>query len=600
MSPETTSRSPARARHRSIARAFRAVASLAVATTIALASAPAAAQQRTFHLDRLEIPGGPQDGIAMFRPQTEQRATFYGQLALGYSLRPLRTSNITSDRAVLRQSRSSVIQDQFTVYGAAGVHLLDRLAVGVSFPITLVQTGGNPTYPPASITGPAGRRTTAVDTSGPSVSDLRLDLRGVVARSNDRRSALGLGVSVFAPTGNGSSTNFGGDGQTTGMLMVSGETAVKSVILVANTGLHFRPRNSINDPVNNSGLGIGNEWRWSLGAFLPLKDAKYRLGLSVLGQTGIESDTTILGDTVFTKRNTPLEWQAEGRMKFGPGDSWWAGLGLGTRILNGYGAPDLRTVALIGTTWSLADSDARSPEEKSKRRAKWRSEGGRDSDGDGIPDDLDACPSEPEDHLGSEPNDGCPAPADRDGDGIPDEMDKCPDQPEDKDGIDDGDGCPEDDADNDGIVDTVDACPKEPGGKNTDAKKNGCPQFIKVDGSVVRIMQQVHFATGSTRILPDSFPMLQEIANLMKANRGIAKLAIDGHTDNKGGADMNKKLSQGRSDSVKTWLSQHGVEPARLEARGYGLEKPIEDNATAEGRAKNRRVEFNILDEKQQ
>ena len=134
-------------------------------------------------------------------------------------------------------------------------------------------------------------------------------------------------------------------------------------------------------------------------------------------------------------------------------------------------------------------------------------------------------------------------PPDRDGDGIPDQYDKCPDVPEDKDGIDDGDGCPEDDADNDGIPDAQDACPKEPGQKNTDPKKNGCPTFIKVEGNVVRILQQVHFATGSATILPESFPMLQEIANLLKANKGIKRMSIEGHTDNRGSADLNKKLS---------------------------------------------------------
>jgi outer membrane protein OmpA-like peptidoglycan-associated protein len=188
-------------------------------------------------------------------------------------------------------------------------------------------------------------------------------------------------------------------------------------------------------------------------------------------------------------------------------------------------------------------------------------------------------------------------PPDRDNDGIPDQYDKCPDVPEDKDGIDDGDGCPEDDADNDGIADAVDACPKEPGSKNTDPKKNGCPSFIKVEGNVVRILQQVHFAYGSATILPESFPMLQEITNLLKANKDIKRMSVEGHTDNRGAADLNKKLSGDRANSVMNWLVQHGIEPGRLEAHGYGMEKPIEDNGTDDGRAKNRRVEFKIVSE---
>jgi outer membrane protein OmpA-like peptidoglycan-associated protein len=188
-------------------------------------------------------------------------------------------------------------------------------------------------------------------------------------------------------------------------------------------------------------------------------------------------------------------------------------------------------------------------------------------------------------------------PADRDGDGIPDMSDKCPDQPEDKDGIQDADGCPEDDADHDGIPDAQDACPLEPGQPSPDPKRNGCPQFIKLEGSSVRILQPVHFAYNSATILPDSFPMLQEIANLLKVNPQIKRMAIEGHTDDRGPADYNMNLSQSRASSVSRWLSEHGVEAGRLEAHGYGKTKPIADNATDEGRTANRRVEFKIVTE---
>lgn len=573
-----------------------AAAGVAVAA-VALASAkPAAAQAKTFHLDRLEVPGAPDDGIALFRPATNQRNIFYGQLALGYSLRPLKVRNITNDTSVLaRTDRTSVIQDQFTVYGSAGFQLLDRATFGVTFPWSPVQTGGNPDYGTGNVQGPGQRGTTLIKPGGPSASDLRLDFRGTILRSDDRKSAFGAQLSIFAPTG--TQTNLGGDNGTAAMIMFTGEHTVKFITLAANLGVHFRPRHAINDPAGGSGLGIGNEWRWALGGFIPIKDGKYRLGATIFGSTGIESDN-IIGDTFFKKENTPIEWQVEGRMKFGPSDHWWVGAGGGSRLfVNAYGAPDLRVVALIGTYVPILDSDAKSPERKAEMRARWREQRLSDRDHDGIPDDIDACPDEAEDHLGNDPNDGCPMPPDRDGDGIPDQYDKCPDTPEDKDGVDDGDGCPEDDADQDGIADAVDACPKEPGQKNTDPKKNGCPSFIKVEGNVVRIMQQVHFATGSATILPESFPMLQEISNLLKANKGIKRMSIEGHTDNRGSAELNKRLSGDRAASVMTWLTQHGVENNRLESHGYGLEKPIETNDTDAGRAANRRVEFKILDE---
>ena len=127
-----------------------------------------------------------------------------------------------------------------------------------------------------------------------------------------------------------------------------------------------------------------------------------------------------------------------------------------------------------------------------------------DRDGDGIKDNVDQCPDEPEDMDGFEDQDGCPDPdndkdgvvdsrdrcpnvpgppenngcpidADRDGDGIPDSKDKCPDDPEDRDGFEDDDGCPELDNDKDGIPDNDDKCPNEPETKNGFQDEDGCP-----------------------------------------------------------------------------------------------------------------------------
>lgn len=566
------------------------------ATVTVCGAGTAQAQQKTFGLDRLMVPGGPDDGIAIFRPATQPRNILFGQLAIGYSLRPLRTRNVTTDPGTLGRSATAVIQDQLAVYGTVGFQLLDRATFAVSFPFYPFQTGENPRYqgPGPGGGGPPG--TTTVSTEGPASGDVRLDFRGTLWRTEDRRTAFGAQISVFAPSG--TTTNFGGDGGTAAMALVNFEHTIKFITLVANTGLHFRPRHAINSARTNQGLGIGNEWRWALGAFVPIKDGKFRVGATIFGQTGVESDETILGDTTFTKQNTPIEWMAEGRMRFGPSDHWWLGAGAGSRLfLNAYGSPDFRIVALVGTYIPIFDSDAKSPERKAELRAKWKRERESDRDHDGIPDDIDACPDDAEDHLGNDPNDGCPMPPDKDGDGVPDQYDKCPNEPEDKDGIDDGDGCPELDADTDGIPDAQDACPRVPGKPSTDPKKNGCPTFISVGTDVVRVLQQVHFAFGTAQILPESFPVLTEVGDYLKSNKAIKKMSIEGHTDNRGSADLNKTLSAARAQAVMNWLVQHGVEANRLEAHGYGLEKPIETNDTDEGRAKNRRVEFKILEE---
>jgi OOP family OmpA-OmpF porin len=556
-----------------------------------LASGSARAQQPTFHLDRLEVPGSPDDGVALFRPVTQERAIVYAQLGLGLSVNPLRMSDIiTHDSVTLRQSQSIAISNQFSTYMSAGFELLDRLTLGVTMPIAWEEAGNLPNPTP----GFNPQAYTTYSTSGVAVGDLRLDARYVIARSEDRRWAVGGQLSVFAPTGAGSTTNFGGDGGNVELMpMVTGEfTPVHFLTLVANTGFHFRSDNSINDPA-----GKQAEWRWAVGAFLPLAGGKYRLGGTIFGQTGIKSDPTV-GNTAFTRQNSPIEYDIEGRMRLPMAgwEHWYVGLSGGSLIAPGYGAPDLRVVALVGTYFVIEDTNPHSPDARARLRHSI-SQSSKDTDGDGIPDDVDACPTVPEDHKDPDPNDGCPAPSDRDGDGIPDDIDKCPDQPEDFDGIDDEDGCPEDDADHDGIPDTVDACPKEPGQPDPDPKKNGCPKFIHLEGSTVRVLQQVHFQTGSATILPDSFPMLTEIAQLLKATPAIKKMMIECHTDNRGDAAMNLDLSKRRAASVKAWLVQHGIEVDRLASEGYGLTRPITTNDTVEGRAANRRVEFKITQE---
>jgi outer membrane protein OmpA-like peptidoglycan-associated protein len=559
-----------------------------------LCASPAYAQQATFHLDRLEVWGAPDDGIGIVRPDTNDKPVFFGQLALGYSINPLHTATLTNDTATLKASSGAVVAGQFTEYGTVGFEFLDRFTVAATLPVT-EEYGQNPNYQEGGGTG----SDTVVANAG-TTADVRIDARAVALRTRDRRGALGADFSLRVP--NGGADNFGGDSQVTAMLMVTAEYRFHvfkdfDVIGVVNTGIDFRPNRWLNNPtLPSGGIGIGDEWRWAVAGYVPLHGDKYRLGLAIFGQTGIENNGNI-GNTIFNGSNTPLEWQAEGRMRFGRFDRLWAGVGLGSRLDLAYGAPDFRIVALAGIYVPLLDSEAGSPQAKVEQRHRRRDEHMVDTDHDGIPDDIDACPTEPEDHLGSDPNDGCPLPPDRDGDGIPDQYDKCPDVPEDKDGVEDADGCPETDADHDGIPDAVDACPKEPGLPSPDPKKNGCPQFIKVEGSIVHILQQVHFATASTTILPDSFPMLSEIANLLKSNQAIKRMSIEGHTDDRGAADYNMKLSDGRAASVRTWLIQHAVEAGRLESHGYGKTRPIEDNATEAGRLANRRVEFKILEE---
>ena len=219
----------------------------------------------------------------------------------------------------------------------------------------------------------------------------------------------------------------------------------------------------------------------------------------------------------------------------------------------------------------------------------------RDSDGDGVYDDLDKCPGTP---AGVQVDkDGCPL--DTDGDGVYDYLDKCPGTPA---GVQvDKDGCPLD-TDGDGVYDYIDKCPGTPAGVKVD--KDGCPfpvvQKAKPEAASAmekaivekgRITLNVEFDTNKATIRKGSVQEIGNLAAVLKKYPDL-KILIEGHTDNVGGAKPNEKLSQRRADAVRNYLvEKYGIEASRLTAKGFGLTKPIASNATKEGRQKNRRVE---------
>ena len=214
-----------------------------------------------------------------------------------------------------------------------------------------------------------------------------------------------------------------------------------------------------------------------------------------------------------------------------------------------------------------------------------------DNDKDGLADTSDKCPNEPEDKDKFEDEDGCPDP-DNDTDGIADATDKCPIDPEDKDAFEDEDGCPDADNDKDGVLDAADRCPNEPGPPDNE----GCPkkfQHIVVTQEKIELKQKIFFDTNKATIQPRSFGLLDEIGSVLKS-RPTMTVRIEGHTDSRGKRAHNMQLSQARAESVRQHLVGLGIDSARMEAKGYGPDQPIETNKTVAGREKNRRVEFII------
>ena len=324
----------------------------------------------------------------------------------------------------------------------------------------------------------------------------------------------------------------------------------------------------IRQPTAIDALQVGSEFTYGAGAEVTILPDTLLLTTEVVGRIS----PTFLGSSA---NEFPLE--ANVALK------WFTGpivlvIGTGTGLVPDYGAPDVRAFAAVGFF---------------KRE--------NDRDKDGILDVDDKCPDEPEDKDGFQDADGCPDP-DNDGDGILDAADKCPNEAEDKDGWQDQDGCPDPDNDNDGILDAKDECPNDPETINGFEDEDGCPdeankkKLVVVKREKIEINDKIYFAYDSDLILPKSYDLLDNVAQVINDHKEIPAIFIEGHTDSDGRDDYNLELSDRRAKSVLRYLADKGVEGARLKAKGFGETNPIASNATEEGKAQNRRVEFRIVD----
>lgn len=188
------------------------------------------------------------------------------------------------------------------------------------------------------------------------------------------------------------------------------------------------------------------------------------------------------------------------------------------------------------------------------------------------------------------------AQADRDGDGVVGSLDACPDQPETVDGFTDGDGCPELDGDGDGVAFERDACPTEAILASQDPRtSDGCPHVVELAGDRLAIVDAVFFKEGRAELLPSVDPILLAVSEAIRAHPEIPMFLVEGHANTDGPDAYNQRLSEARAAAVTRWLAQHGVDPQRLVARGYGEARPLLPADAPEALAMNRRVEFRVL-----
>lgn len=506
-----------------------------------------------------------------------------------------------------------------------------RLQVGLGLPVAIYQRSNLSLLTDAGVGGAI---------TAPVASFALGDLRGmakytVLDEATSRLLSLAVSLEARAPTGNRQA--FFGDGPMV-IPSVLASRRIGPARLDLNIGYVVRGQGQYLQLVAHDALAYGVGATIDLPKLGPVDDWKALVELDGQLPRGLDPSSV--------RYRAPLEARAGVRAHLWR--SLYAELGAGAGIApnSGYGREAFRVFGGLRWDVTFADRDGdgipddedRCPDTPGQARFAGCPDGDSDgdgipdkddhcptvagpkelhgcpdSDGDGVPDDLDKCPKV----AGPKEQNGCP---DSDHDGIPDDLDKCPNTP----GPKDLSGCPEGDSDGDGVPNDVDQCPNEPGPKELDGcmdsdndgipdvedkcpkaagppQTDGCPvknaPYVVLQSKRLELKLGINFDTGKDTIKSESLPVLDEVVQILSGHAEIKKVRVEGHTDNVGGAAMNKDLSQRRAQSVVRYLVGKGVAKERLTARGYGPERPVASNRTALGRAKNRRVEFTLLDE---
>jgi outer membrane protein OmpA-like peptidoglycan-associated protein len=487
--------------------------------------------------------------------------------------------------------RTAVVGHVITMDVGANVVLWNRVRLGATLPVLFYNEGESATLRGQPLSSPADQQ---------GVGDLRFGLDGRLFGTADSPFTLALGGRVWLPTG--SPASYTGDGFVRIGPRLAAAGKIGHFVYAANVGVVVRnPKSGVVGEVP-----IDHDFVYGASAGVTFVHDRITIGPELYG-------STVLGEEAFKTRTSPLEVLLGAHAACPLGLR--GGLGIGKGILAGFGSPEVRALASI--EWSPPHEKpvvAPPPEVPS------------DNDGDGIPDDLDACPDafgprtndkrtngcdDRDKDTIADPIDACPdeagvphpnpkrngCPADQDDDGIIDRLDACPgakgaasDDPKQN-------GCPEPDRDYDEIPNEKDACPDDPGPANPDPKRNGCP-VIRLRETEIATREPVNFQDDTAVLREDksTLDVLNAVKDVLIAHAEITKVRVEGHTDNTGTPRSNQKLSQERADSAMKALIKAGIDKKRLEARGFGQSNPLDTNETEEGRAANRRVELHILE----
>lgn len=505
---------------------------------------------------------------------------------MGYSDDPL---NVYVNDGDDRERTGSLVSSRLGGSLVGSIGLFDRFAIGLSIPLILSQDQDI-----------GGISMSASSLSSFGLGDIRLVPKVAILNQEDSGINLGLSLAFSLPT---SSTDdyFGDPSAAFSPELLISRAFDSGFRVAANAGYRVRKNIEVLNLVVGdeiySHAGVGYRFAAQGGPPLEL-DLTYALATGAADIFGAFNQN-------YSEAKIGAGYDIPGPLAL------FSAAGRGTT--NGFGAPDWRV--LVGLRLHRGNDSTPAPLPMVDTD--------RDRDGDGILDSEDQCPGEAETLNSFEDKDGCPdSIGDTDGDGFIDTEDSCPNKPEDKDEFEDEDGCPDPDNDKDGVLDIEDKCINQPGVAQwqgctapdrdddsvVDSEDNcpdqpgtvefkGCtkPQLVTVSDSGLDILDKVYFKTNKAIILPQSFELLNNVADVIKNHTEIEKIRIEGHTDDRGSDGYNKKLSQRRAKSVMAYLVKRGVKKSRLVSEGYGEAKPIKSNESDEGRSANRRVDFVIV-----
>jgi outer membrane protein OmpA-like peptidoglycan-associated protein len=418
----------------------RACVAALVTAPLFIQARPATAQNKFegFALDRFD-PSVPVDAFfGVPSPAIGGHLEPRAALSFDYGLRPF-VFDKTATESI------PIVAAQGYLRLAASLALWDRLLVSLDAPAAVLNSGQDP-------------QVTGVDfhpPSKPAVGDLRVGLRGRFWGDFRDPFQIGAGAYLYTPTG--SRDAYTGEGRVRGNfhLLLGGR---------AGTGVGFVWSASAGATVR---AGESALVTFGGGAGLVIGEDRLQIGPEVYGTAQIGgSPRTVPGNTMITVTEGK-ELEILGGIKVRLVSSLFAGVAAGTGPLASVGSPPFRFIGSIAWTPLPPAGPTRAPTVG-------------DRDGDGIRDDVDACPDEPGELQSDPTKDGCPIP-DKDKDGVLDVDDACPTEAGVKNPDPTKNGCPPD-GDEDGIPDTADACPKVPGVKSADPKKNGCPSDRDGDG----------------------------------------------------------------------------------------------------------------------